>query len=149
MEKLRVEKKDIYTIEVNDDGDTIEFDLLDIGLKIRIIEGIQKLDILKKTMKMKEYAILKRENHPGKVITKNEEDLIKMYDEGFKEMREIADSFLGKNACQKIFGDRNYIEMFEDLFDALAPHLEKMQLNSEAINKRIIEKYTKNSKNVI
>ena len=54
-----------------------------------------------------------------------------------------------KNACQKIFGDRNYIEMFEDLFDALAPHLEKMQLNSEAINKRIIEKYTKNSKNVI
>ena len=31
-------------------------------------------------MKMKEYAILKRENHPGKVITKNEEDLIKMYE---------------------------------------------------------------------
>ena len=32
MNKLRVENKNIYTIEVNDNGDTIEFDIGDIEL---------------------------------------------------------------------------------------------------------------------
>ena len=32
---MRVEKKDTYIIEVNDAGETIEFDLVDISLPVR------------------------------------------------------------------------------------------------------------------
>ena len=35
MESLRIERKDIYTIEVNDKGETIEFDLVDVELPFK------------------------------------------------------------------------------------------------------------------
>ena len=39
MDKIRVGKEDVYTIEVNDKGECIEFDLLDIELPIRCINA--------------------------------------------------------------------------------------------------------------
>ena len=59
------------------------------------------------------------------------------------------DAFLGAGACQKIFGDRNYVEMYDDLFDQLAPHFEKMKLNSEGITARIKAKYSKKDDGVL
>ena len=53
------------------------------------------------------------------------------------------------NSCQKIFGDRNYVEMYDDLFEALAPHFEKMKLNTEGITARIKAKYSKKDDGVL
>ena len=75
-------------------------------------------------------------------MTVNEEARITAYREAFKQMRAAMDVFLGEGACQKIFGDRNYIEMYDDLFKELAPHLEKMKLNTQGISDRIKEKYS-------
>ena len=71
------------------------------------------------------------------------------YRKAFKEMRAAMDCFLGDGACQKIFGDRNYLEMFNDLFDALKPHLEKMEINSQGILERIKAKYGKKDDGVL
>ena len=149
MESFRIEKKDIYKIEFNDKGEYREIDLLDLNLKFKCLEALDKIEKIKKNALMQEKAINKRQDVKGKYLTKNQEDILELYRKTFKEMREAMDLFLGRGACQKIFGNRNYIEMFDDLFEQLEPHLKKIDISMESINKRIAEKYSKNKKNVI
>ena len=44
MNSFRIEKKDIYTIEVNDNKDFIEFDLADIGLPFKCAKALEEID---------------------------------------------------------------------------------------------------------
>ena len=150
MEKLRVEKKNIYTIEVNDNGDTIEFDLADIiGLKFKLLKTLNEIDRIIDYAKKEEIIINKRQDVKGKYISKNEEDILRMWNKTYKDMRNAMDMFLGKGACQKIFGDRNYITMFNDLMDELKPHLDKIGINVNSIAKDIENKYSTTEKKVI
>lgn len=149
MEKIRVEKKNIYTIEVNDNGDTIEFDLEDIGLNFKLLRALKEIDRIQDYMKKELYIIDKRQDVKGKYISKNEEDTLRLWDKCFKDMRNAMDMFLGEGACQKIFGDRNYIEMFDDLMDQLKPQLEKMKISYNDIKKRIENKYSSKNEKVI
>ena len=149
MEKIRVEKKNIYTIEVNDNGDTIEFDLKDIGLNFKLLRALREIDRIQDYMKKELYIINKRQDVKGKYMSKNEEDTLRLCDKCFKDMRNAMDMFLGEGACQKIFGDRNYIEMFDDLMEQLKPHLEKMKISYNDIKKRIENKYSNKNEKVI
>ena len=143
MNSIRIAKRDIYTIEVNDNGDTIEFDLVDIELPFKCERALAEVNRIGKELKAKLVIIEKQEDHQqkGKLMTANEEAKLKAHKEAFAQMRVAMDAFLGEGACQKIFGNRNYIEMYDDLFEALAPHLEKMNLNSHGIAERIKAKY--------
>lgn len=149
MNKLRIEKKNIYTIEVNDKGETIEFDLEDIELPLKLQEAFLSVDRITHSLKQKEIAIAKKEEYKKGLMTNKEEERIKAYKDAFKDMRKAMDCFLGKGACQKIFGDRNYPDMYDDLFEQLQPHLEKMKIKSDNIAKKIEEKYSNNDKKVL
>lgn len=151
MNSIRIEKKDIYTIEVNDNGDTIEFDLLDIELPFKCDRALNGVNQAYKDLQAKLVIIDKKEDHqiPGEYMTAKEKATLEAYREAFKAMRVAMDSFLGEGACQKIFGDRNYVEMYDDLFKQLEPHLEKMKLNTEGISARIKEKYSKKADGVL
>lgn len=151
MNSIRIEKRDIYTIEVNDNGDTIEFDLVDIELPFKCERALSEVDRIHKDLKAKLVIIEKQEDHPqkGKLMTANEEARLEAYKKAFKEMRVAMDAFLGEGACQKIFGDRNYLEMYDDLFEALSPHMEKMKLNTEGITARIKAKYSRKDDGVM
>ena len=151
MESLRIERKDIYTIEVNDKGETIEFDLVDIELPFKADRAFREVNRIENELKAKLVIIDKKQDHPikGASMTANEEARLSAYRQAFIDMRVAMDTFLGEGACQKIFGDRNYLEMYTDLAEALAPHMEKMQLNSEGIRKRIKDKYGKQDDGVL
>lgn len=151
MESLRIERKDIYTIEVNDKGETIEFDLVDIELPFKCDRAFGEVDRIKSELKAKLVIIDKKQDHKlkGRVMTANEEAKITAYKEAYIAMRSAMDIFLGDGACQKIFGDRNYLDMFSDLAEALAPHLEKMEISTDGIKKRIEEKYGKSDDGVL
>ena len=151
MESLRIERKDIYTIEVNDKGETIEFDLVDIELPFKADRAFREVTRIESELAAKLVIIGNKQDHPikGASMTANEEARLNAYREAFHGMRVAMDGFLGDGACQKIFGDRNYLEMYTDLAEALAPHMEKMQLNSEGICKRIREKYGKQDDGVL
>ena len=167
MSSINLKNKDIYRIKVNDEGEYIEFDLKDIGLRSKGINALNKIEEIQK-----KYAVIFKEIEKMETnIKKGEEEDIeqvikdnkfKSYQEAeiemFKEMREAMDLFLGEGACQKIFGDRNYYDMFYDLVEELSKprkelhgksHLEMLNMKSEQINKRIAEKYGKVSKSVI
>lgn len=146
MEKLRIKNNDIYRIEVNDNGDFIEFDLADIGLRSKLIESVENLKNIENEIQEKQ-----------KNIT-NEKELAKLEEEMFLKMRKAMDCFLGEGACQKIFGDRNYYEMFDDLLNEFAKkrpelggksHFDRLKLSSNQIRQRIVDKYNKRQKAVI
>lgn len=151
MESLRIERKDIYTIEVNDNGETIEFDLVDIELPIKCERAWAEVNRISKELQAQLVIISKQENikQKDKIMTTKEEKTIEAYRKAFKEMRMAMDAFLGEGACQKIFGDRNYLEMFNDLYEELKPHLEKMQITSDGILERIKAKYSKKDDGVL
>ena len=151
MNSIRIEKKDIYTIEVNDNGDTIEFDLVDIELPFKADRALAEVNRIYKDLQAKLVIIEKQDDHKldGEIMTANEKAKLDAHRTAFKEMRVAMDAFLGAGACQKIFGDRNYVEMYDDLFDQLAPHFEKMKLNSEGITARIKAKYSKKDDGVL
>ena len=151
MNSIRIAKKDIYTIEVNDNGDTIEFDLVDIELPFKCDRALSEVNRIYKELKAKLVIIEKQEDHhlDGEIMTANEKARLEAHRSAFKEMRVAMDAFLGEGACQKIFGDRNYVEMYDDLFDQLEPHFEKMKLSSEGIAARIKGKYSKKADGVL
>ena len=151
MESIRIARKDIYTIEVNDKGETIEFDLVDIELPFKCEKAMSEVNRITKDLEAQLVIIRKQQDHKqkGKVMTANEEAVILAYKKAFKEMRVAMDAWLGDGACQKIFGDRNYIEMYDDLFRELAPHLEKMKITNDGIIERIKNKYGKKDDGVL
>ena len=55
-------KRDIYTIEVNDNGDTIEFDLLDIELPYKLERAYKRVNEVAKDLKGKLIIIEKKAN---------------------------------------------------------------------------------------
>lgn len=151
MNSIRIEKRDVYTIEVNDKGETIEFDLVDIELPFKCERALNEINRAAKDLKAKLVIIEKQEDHklPNEYMTANEKAKLDAYRAAFKEMRVAADAFLGEGACQKIFGDRNYIEMYDDLFTQLEPHFEKMKLNARGISDRIKAKYSQKDDGVL
>lgn len=151
MNSIRIEKRDIYTIEVNDKGETIEFDLVDIELPFKCERALNEVNRIYKELQGKLVIIEKKEDHKlaGEVMTAKEKATMDAYKVAFKEMRVAMDLFMGDGACQKIFGDRNYVEMYDDLFAQLAPHLEKMKLNTNGIAERIKAKYSQKDDGVL
>lgn len=146
MEGIRIKNNDIYRIEVNDKKEYIEFDLSDISLKAKCFDAYNDINkISEKYSKLIEPDM-------------SQEELTKLEVKMFKETRAIMDVFLGEGACQKIFGDRNYYGMFDDLFEELSKkrkelngksHLDMLELTSEKLRNNLIKKYQKNAKNVI
>lgn len=151
MESLRIARNDIYTIEVNDKGETIEFDLVDVELPFKCERAWAEVNKISKDLQAQLVIISKQEDtkQNGKLLTMKEEKTIEAYRKAFRDMRVAMDGFLGEGACQKIFGDRNYIEMYNDLFEALKPHLEKMELTSKGVVERIKNKYGKKDDGVL
>lgn len=151
MEQLRIAKRNIYEIEVNDRGETIQFDMEDIELPFKCQEAMEEVAKIQSNLKAKLLLIQKKEDRKKKnsVYSDNQLAMLKLYKETFAAMRAAMDKFLGAGACQKIFGDRNYLEMYDDLFEQLEPHLKKMELTADGIRKRIESKYGSNSGDAI
>ncbi len=150
MNNLRVKKDNIYRIEVNDDGEYIEFDLQDVSLNIKYYNALEEINSLMEETNKKQKELNERK---AEAI-----EYLKLEDDTFKKSREIMDSFLGLNACQKIFGNRNYYDMFYDLVDELEKkrddlngnsHLDMLKINSANLRNSIIQKYGIEKKNVI
>ena len=160
MDKLRIKNDDLYRIEVNDDGEYIEFDLKDVSLTFRCYEAIDKIEELTKKALEKERELLEQilKENVDDFETDAKKEYAKFKHDTCMKMREIMDGFLGKNACQKIFRDYNDFDMFDLLFEEFnkpreeldgQSYFDKIQVKSGNLEKRLMEKYNKNKKAVI
>ena len=150
MEQLRIQRKDLYEIQVNDNGDTIVFQLGDLTLADKLNQAYEGIRKVQEELRQKILIINKKKDFKPKnsIITNNQLAVSKAQKEAFLKMRKAIDLFLGEGGCQKVFGDDNYNEMFNDLFEALEEkdenglsHLDKMGISKDSIDKRIKEKY--------
>lgn len=143
MESIRVKSKDAYIIEVNDNGDTIEFDLTDIGLPFALERAYRKVQEATQWLRAQQVIISKKPDvvKKGEMISAKERETLEAYRETFKRMRAAIDDFAGEGASEKIFGQKNYLEMFNDFMDAMSPHFEKMKMQGQDIRARIAAKY--------
>lgn len=151
MNQLRIKRSSIYTIEVNDKGETIQFDLEDLELPFKLDEAYRKVNKIANAVKAKRLIIEKKEDikSPDGIMSSREREIMLLYKESFKQMREAMDCFLGEGGCQKIFGDVNYLTMYDDLLEELKPHIKKMNLNVGSVIERIEKKYSDSSDNVL
>ena len=148
MEKLILEKnrEDYYILEVDDKGDTIEFDLTDIGLAERIMNSSDK--IAEQDKKYQKRVVELSETFKDDEVQLTRE-IIKLEKEQCQEMRKLFDDFLGEGACQKIFGDKNHYGQFNKLLDALEPHYKKMELKMQKAKRKLANKYMEKEKDVM
>lgn len=145
MNSIRVRSKTEYVIEVNDQGETISFDVQDTGLASKLMRTFEKIDALTKEYEDKAKEIDARPDEPyNEYITKNQLDGAKLIEEFYIDARQVMDSFLGEGACQKIFGDKNYFDMFNDLTEQLEPHFKKIGISAEAIRTNAAKKHAPN-----
>lgn len=143
MNKLRVAKKSLYEIEVNDAGETIGFNIEDPSLPLRAERAYEEVNKIADRCKMEIALIHKQEDKKvkGAMLSNNGRKELEAYNKMYQDMRKAMDGFLGEGACQKIFGDTNYLTMHDELFEALKPHLEAIGLTAESFKESIKKKY--------
>jgi hypothetical protein len=157
---IRIKSATEYTIEVNDSGDTISFDTSDTGLASKMAKTFEKIEALTKDYEVKAAEIDARPDEPYSTadvvnpetgeteaktfITKNQYDGAELINQMYVEARSTLDIFFGEGACQKIFGDKNYYGMFNDLTEQLKPHFEAMGINAEKLKHTAAAKYAPN-----
>jgi hypothetical protein len=140
--KFRVKSKTEYVIEVNDKGETISFDLTDPRLPVKLIETYHKLEDLTKDFDNKVDEINARKDEEFlEFVTKNQYDVTALTATYFEGAVKTMDNFLGEGSCNKIFGEKRYLNMFNDLFELLMPEFDKMGVNVENLKKNLKNKY--------
>lgn len=156
MNKIRLGSKTKITLEVNDQGETISFDVGDPSFLNNAQQMALKAQRVEKDFAERFKDIDKKiETSTDEELTDRmlEDDMIEVgkgFTEYFSELRKAIDAFLGEGASQKIYGDDNYYEMFNDLFDALKPYIDKgAKLQQEEIKeakKEALKKIPKDNK---
>lgn len=147
---LRIGIKDA---DGNDTGEHLEFDLEDIELPLKLnqcdMEHKKNIEYVKNQF----LIIEKRQDVKGKyIISKNEEDKLKVLKEFYKREMNALDLFLGKGGTKKLLNGRNpYYSMYDDIGEIIEPILPKLQLRTEDIKNKIVSKYnkTKEESNVL
>lgn len=151
---IEIKSKSLYTITVNGIPDLIKLDLTDMGLPAKLINIQQKIMEKEKDYQDKITEITSREDKTLESgITQNTLDCLNALNDVCNELRVEVDKFLGKGVCQAIFGDINTINMFNDLFEAITPELEKAMkkgnMSLEGMRKGLIEKYKPQDESVL
>ena len=138
MDKIRIGKDNVYQIEVNDNGDCIDIDLLDIELPIKFINAGKTLERETKIYNNKVKALENQYKDDVKTYLYKRLDVDRTY---CKKMREMFDSWLGEGTSQKVFGSKNRIGMFDEFYNQLVPILNDIQLNFEQIKENLLKRY--------
>ncbi len=151
MERMRLEPKNRYIIEVNDNGDTIEFDLDDIELPFKMLRCMDGLQEAEKEMQ-KQFSVIENldeKKNENSLFSEKEAAIFEALKTYYQKTRKAMDEFLGENACQKIFGDKNYLSMWDDLVSELTKpqedgksHFDKMGITFRNTVDRITNKYS-------
>lgn len=147
---IRVKSATLYEIEVNCKGDTISFDPNDITLTSRLMKAFDKIDRLTADYEAKALEIDARPDEPlNEFVTRNQYDGVNLINDMYTEARAALDGFLGVGACQKIFGDANYLTMFDDLKEQLEPHFKAIGISAAKLREGAVAKYAPKSKTVL
>lgn len=144
LNKDNILRLSIQTADEKDTGEVLEFDLEDIELPLRYQDLLEKDKKNKENLRNQMLIIDKRQDIKGKkLLSKNEEDKIKVINEFFRKEVEVYNMFLGENGVQKLLNGRKMgwttlQEIDEIIEKQIAPHLD---MSMEKITQKVKEKY--------
>lgn len=137
----------------NDTGKELVFDLEDIELPLKYQQMLEEHEKNIKYVRNQFIIIEKREDIKGKkLLSKNEEDKIKILKEFYIREMQALDLFLGEGSTQMILDimkRKPYLTMFDDIGEALTPIEKIFNQNIELTEKTIKEKYKIKDESVI
>lgn len=149
----KVRRLKIVDKEGNDTGEFLEFQIDDIELPLVYQEIQEKIKKNQQWIANQRIIINKRQDVKGKkLMSKNQEDMIKAINEFYKKQEEVYDMFLGENGVKKLLcGRKMSWETFEEIDDIIEkqimPYINK---DADDLITRITKKYgNTNDKDVI
>ena len=128
------------------------FDLEDIELPLRYEKMFELHSKNNNWLRHQIIIIDKKEDKPGKILSSNEKEKLKAIKEYYKKEMEALDLFLGEGKTQMILDimeRRPYVNMFEDIGEALKPINKVLEANSKMTDEKIKEKYKIDVENII
>lgn len=158
---IKVNKKDIFRLGILDENGNpkvdengkevcLEFDLADIELPLKLNKCELMIRNAQSKLKDRIVIINKKEDKKGKMLlSSNEEERIRALKEYYDSMEKAIDLFIGEGGTKKVFGNRRYWEMYEDLSEMLKPFLPKLKLSISDMTDRIKNKYNVKEDNVL
>lgn len=144
LNKDNILRLGIMTADGKDTGEVLEFDLEDIELPLKYQELLERDKKNKENLRNQMIIIDKRQDVKGKkLLSKNEEDKIKVLDNFFKEEIKVYDMFLGDGGVKKLLNGRKIgwttlQEIDEIIEKQIAPHID---ISMDKITQKVKEKY--------
>ena len=152
LKKDNILRLKIRDAEGNDTGNSLEFDLEDIELPLRLQELVEKDKATRIDLRNKLKILDKKQDHKGKkLLSFKEEEQIKIMQDFYKKEVEIYNMFLGKNGVEKLLNGRRLSwgtldEIDEIINEAILP---KLKMSAEDIKNKIMKKYSNKRDDVL
>ena len=150
----KVRRLKIVDINGEPTGDYLEFQVDDIELPLKYQEIQEQIKKNQMWIKNQLSLIKKRPDVKGKkLMSKNEEDIIKAINEFYKKQEQVYNMFLGKDGIKKLLCGRKmswetFAEVDEIIEKQILPYINQ---DAESLIDRITKKYSNSNtaKNVI
>lgn len=156
MESIQLKNDNLFRIGVKnaegqDTGEVITIDLEDIEFPLKVQECEEQLKQNNMWLNIQKKQIEKRPDKKGKkLLSANEESLIKALNEYYERQTKAWELVLGEGAINKILcGRKPYYTMFDDLDEQLMPLMPKLKENSLTLQEKIKRKYGKKETDVM
>lgn len=152
LKKDNILRLKIRDSEGNDTGNSLEFDLEDIELPLRLQELVEKDKATRIDLRNKLKILDKKQDHKGKkLLSFKEEEQIKIMQDFYKKEVEIYNMFLGENGVEKLLNGRRLSwgtldEIDEIINEAILP---KLKMSAEDIKNKIMKKYSNKRDDVL
>lgn len=154
---IQLNKSDILRLKIRTEdgietGEELVFDLEDIELPLIYQDMLEGLKKNVKTLENKLHIIEKKEDVKGKkLMSKNEEDKIKAFNDFYKEQERLYNMFLGENGVKKLLNGRklgwtSLQEIDEIIEKQITPYI---NISMDDISKKIKEKYKNDTKDEV
>lgn len=109
LEKSNLLRIGIKDSEGNDTGQFLEFDLEDPQILLNLQDLVEKDNKLWSNTRNQIIIINKRPDKKGKkMLSYNQEEKIKIFNDFFRQEEEIYDLFLGKGGIKKLLNGRSF-----------------------------------------
>lgn len=146
---IQLNKSDTLKLGIKDSdgnptGEYLEFDLEDIELPLKYQTLIEEDKKATRYLRDNLIAIDKKQDvHGKKILSKNQEDKIRLFNEYYRKEEQILNGFLGENGVSKLLGGRklgwtSLDEIGKIIKEQIEPHL---NVNMDNITKKVKEKY--------
>lgn len=158
---LKIKKRDsLIRIGIKDEFDNpkldkdgrevfIEFDLEDINTIDKYNKATKMCENAGRTLRDEISIIEKKQDIVKNGISKNVELKYKTMQKYFSDIEKSMDLFLGEGGFSKIFGEKRYLTMLDDLSDMLEPIIPLLKINAEDLKKKIVTKYKNIEENIL